>query len=53
MANSTIITKKLKTIWKNNGKKDIHKIFTEIPDFPLAFLKGLGYYILALRETEC
>jgi hypothetical protein len=33
--------------------RPIHKLFTEIPDFPLAFLERLGYYILALREKEC
>ena len=32
---------------------DIHKLFTEIPFFPLAFLKGFGYYILALKIPEC
>ena len=30
-------------------KESIYKLFTEIAKFPLAFLCGVGYYILALR----
>ena len=31
----------------------IHKLFTEFPFFPLAFLRGLCYSILALGSIEC
>ena len=51
--NSTNITKIEVVLLKNKGKRPVHKIFTENPDFPLAFLTGLGYYILALGEMEC
>ena len=38
---------------ENNGNKNVNKIFMKKVEFPLAFLGGLGYYILALRELEC
>jgi len=34
--------------WQN-----IHKIFTEKAQFPLDFLPGMGYAMLALRQKEC
>jgi hypothetical protein len=34
-------------------RKHIHKLFTEIPFFPLAFSGRVGYSILALSDTEC
>jgi len=50
-----IVWNVLPIIWEKyfHIRGNIHKLFTEIPFFPLAFLRRLRYYILALKQNEC